>query len=112
MKFLSLIRFFIPFGHSLDRIDNLLIAGTTAEVTGNRLFDLFAGRPRMMIKKVLGSHEHSRGAKTALHSSMFDKGFLQGMEPVSIRRQTFDGNNVCPVTISSQYETGVYRPAI
>jgi hypothetical protein len=43
---------------------------------------------------------------------MFDKGFLQGMEPVSIRRQTFDGNNVCPVTISSQYETGVYRPAI
>jgi hypothetical protein len=66
----------------------------------------------MMVKKILGDHEHSRGAKTALNCPVPDEGFLQGVKPVSIRRQTFDRRNVCSVTISSQYKTGVHRPTI
>jgi hypothetical protein len=66
----------------------------------------------MTIKKILGGHEHSGSAKTALNSPMSDKRFLQGVKHVSVRRQTLDGRDVSSVTISSQYETGVYRPAI
>jgi hypothetical protein len=66
----------------------------------------------MMVKKIPGGHEHPGCAKTALNSPVSDKGFLQGVKPVSIRRQAFDGGNVCSVTISSQYETGVHRPTI
>jgi hypothetical protein len=48
----------------------------------------------------------------ALNCPVPDEGFLQGVKPVSIRRQTFDRRNVCSVTISSQYKTGVHRPII
>ncbi len=70
-------------GRFLHCLDDILIAGATAEVAGDAFPDLFLTRTRVLAQQLMDGEDHSRRAKTALQGVMLDKSLLDGMEGVA-----------------------------
>ena len=57
-----------------NRVDNLLISCTAADIAADRKGSLVAGRIRILVNQPLCTHHHAGDAEAALHGSRFSKG--------------------------------------
>lgn len=67
----------------------MLIAGTAAQVAFQSVANLFLGRIRRPLQKLIRRHNHPRRTVAALQAVLFPKPFLQGME-LSVFLQPFN----------------------
>ena len=88
-----------------------MISGAAAQIPGQRVADLVAGRIGLAIEQRLCSHQKSRRAVTTLGRTEVGKGLLERMEP-AVCRETFDGQHVTVSTLDAQNETRQHRLAI
>src|SRR6266550_8605302 len=63
----------------LDRLDDVVVAGTAAEVALEPHADLLLGRVGVALEQLLGRHDHARRAEPALETMLVPEGLLQGM---------------------------------
>src|SRR5215813_1356285 len=82
----------------MNRIDDLVVTGTAADVPGDRFFDIFRGRFLGAIEQRFYRHDESRRTVTALHGAGVDKSLLHGMQFVAVG-ETLDGCNLCAVGV-------------
>ncbi len=94
------------FRYRFDRLNDLGVAGTAAEVAGDGDPDIFFGGSRVLIEKSEGAHDHARGTETALDGPVIDKGLLKGVKPLLIGK-AFNGNNLATSTLAGQDQTGI-----
>src|SRR5437588_11038574 len=87
--------------HSLDGIDEILLAGTAAEIPVKLAPDRDAIRRLAAADHVDGSHDHSRCAETALKRMMVAKRRLYGME-LALARQSLDCGDVPAVRLAGE----------
>src|SRR5688572_16081621 len=73
----------------LDRVDDVLVAGATAEVAGDAVADLLFTRRRIVLKQVDRRDDHARRAVAALQAMFFPESLLHRME-LPFRRQPLD----------------------
>src|SRR5215813_1557442 len=90
----------------LDRLDDVLIAGATAEVAVESVADLFFRRLRIPHQQLMRGENHSRSAETALQPVTFPKGLLERMERFLLG-PTFDCQNLTPVGLTRQNGAGL-----
>ena len=60
--------------------DDRLVAGAAADVAGERLDHVLAGRVRRVVEQRLGGHDHARRAEAALRGEAVEEGALQRMQ--------------------------------
>src|ERR1700736_6561572 len=73
----------------LDRLDNIVVAGATAEVALEPQSDLLLGRVGVALEQLLGRHDHARGAEAALEAMLIPEGLLQRVQGRALG-QSFD----------------------
>ena len=71
------------------RIDDILISGTAAEVSGHFFADLISGEFFALLQKDSRRHDKSRCTETALNCTFFDKCFLDPCD-LPVFFQTFE----------------------
>src|SRR5262245_15724099 len=67
-------------GRSGDGLDDEVIAGATAKISGKHLSDLRLGRRWMLLEVGIGSQQDSRRAETALKRVLIPKHLLERMK--------------------------------
>jgi hypothetical protein len=63
------------------------------------------------MQQTVGVENHARRTEAALEGIMLDEGLLKRMQ-VSIVRQSFDGENLCPADVSGWIDTGANGPVV
>ncbi len=89
-----------------DRLDDLLIAGATAEIPFQTVPDLLFGRLGILLQQRNGRHDHSGRAVAALQSVFLPKGILHRMQLFTLR-QPFDGCHLSAVRLDRQAGAGL-----
>src|SRR2546425_9170801 len=79
-------------GGELDGIEDLGVTGAAAEVAGQRLLDLGAGRHRVVLEEPLGREEDPRRAVAALGGAQLGEGLLEGMERAALGHAFYRGD--------------------
>ncbi|MBA7626670.1 hypothetical protein ES703_34125 [subsurface metagenome] len=103
-RFFSFFVFFPTF----DSFQDPAVSRAAAEVSGERLFDLFIRRIRIAVDQGDSAHDHSGRAEAALNGSMIDKSPLQGME-LAIPGYALDSGDLRSLTGCSQDQAAVFR---
>src|SRR5215217_670221 len=98
-------------GRLCHGIDDLFIAGASADVPPQRVGNLLPGRTWIVIEQSFRGHEEPRRAITALNGAMPHEGLLQGVE-LAILLEPFYGENDGGVELSGQCQTGGDRLSI
>ena len=79
-------------GCQRNALDNLLVAGATADVAANGVLDLFLGGLGVLGDERRTRHDHAGDAKAALHGAHGAKGVHKGL--AHVLRQALDGHDV------------------
>ena len=95
----------------VDRIDNLLIAGTAAEIATERLAQRRRARVRVFLQQVGDGHDETRRAEAALHRARFEEGLLDRMQALA-RGQALDGAHVALVGLRRQHQAAAGERAV
>src|SRR6202040_644010 len=74
-----------PLSGGLDSLDDLVVAGTAAEVSHHPVLDLVLGRVGVCVQQCSGGDDLARGAYTTLETAVVDEGLLDRIQPVAIR---------------------------
>lgn len=90
-------------GH-LDRIDDLLVAGATAEIAIDRRLDLVTGGIDIGLEEGGADDEESRRAEAALAAAGLGKALLNRMQMMAIR-QTLDRGDRRAFSLAGKAET-------
>jgi hypothetical protein len=90
----------------------MLVSGATTEVTIQAIPDFVFRRGGIPVQDLLGNHEHSRRAETALQAMLVPEGFLYPMELTARFRQAFDRHNIRPIRLDREHRATLYRAAI
>jgi hypothetical protein len=90
----------------LDRVDDVLIAGTAAEISVKSVADFILGGLRVPHQQLVCGKNHSRSAETALQPVTFPKGLLNRMEFLPLR-QTFDGQHIGAISLDRKDRAGL-----
>src|ERR1041384_1630384 len=90
----------------LDRINDLHIAGASAQIARDCFFYLIARRISVLVQQRMRGDQHARRADTALRASTLEKRLLKRIE-AAVTSETFDGKNCRAVHLANRYETGV-----
>lgn len=98
-------------GSLLDSIDDLHVAGASAEIPCDRLFDIVARRIRINVEQRSRGDQHSGRADSALRAAAFQKSLLKRIEP-PISREAFDGENSRAIDLTNRNEAGVDHFAV
>ncbi|VTR70874.1 hypothetical protein DESC_870030 [Desulfosarcina cetonica] len=102
--------------HSLtgigDRIHDLVVSGTAAQVAGNGMPDLGFIGLKVVFEQVQGGQLHAGGTESALDGTLFDEGLLDGVERLPGRRKTLHGENLLAVGFHGQGEAGTDALAV
>ena len=85
----------------LDRFEDLVVARAAAQVAGERLLDLLAGRLREFLQQVGRRHQDAGRAVAALHRARVDEGLLEGMQALSARRSRRGRGEASPSTVTT-----------
>ena len=96
---------------SLDRLDDLLVAGAAAEVAGEALLDLGAGRVRREGEQRLRGDELARDAEAALRGAGVEERLLERMEPIA-GRQPLDGADGRAVRLDREHQARIDAHAV
>ena len=75
-----------------NALDDLLVAGATADVTANGVLDLLLGGLGVLSDERRARHDHAGDAKTALHGAHGTKGVHKGL--AHVLGQALDGHDV------------------
>src|SRR5215472_1361373 len=100
-----------PCGSQLHGFEYLEVAGAAANVSGESLLDLFAGRLRGFVQQHFCRQEKSRCAISALGSPELSKRLLQRMELRSLCH-AFDRDDFMSVQGDPQDQAGEHRTTI
>ena len=90
----------------LDRVDDVLITGTAAEISVKSVADFILGGLRVPHQQLVRDKNHSRSAETALQPVTFPKGLLNRMEFLPLR-QTFDGQHIGAISLDRKDRAGL-----
>src|SRR5437588_1056385 len=60
-------------------VDNMLIASTATDITGQCAADLFLAGVGIMLQQFIGGHQKTRGTKATLKPLLLPEGFLEWM---------------------------------
>src|SRR5882757_669521 len=85
-----------------DRAYDVLVAGTPADLSGERLSDAFLTRVRFVVQQPAGGQQHARCAETALQPVALGESFLDRIEPAR-PGHALDGADPVPVDHHGQY---------
>src|SRR5215468_4630403 len=91
---------------------DILIAGATAQIAGNRDPHLLFGRVRIVAQELDERRQNPRRAEAALKAMMLMESLLQGMQLVGRRRDALDGENIMAVRLHREHEAGTRRAVI
>src|SRR5215470_11990962 len=94
-----------------DRVHNLLVARTAAEIPRECLPHLSLRRGRVVVKVSFCRENHGWDAVTALHRTVIDEGLLERMEP-AVTSQSLDRQHFPPLTLRGEEDARVHRSAI
>ena len=105
------------FGRPLSRrdlngVDDVLVAGTAAEIRRDGLANLRLVRFRILAKKRGDGHQHARRAEAALQPMRISKGSLERVQRPVRRGKTLDCLNLVTVRLRRQHDAGARRLAV
>jgi hypothetical protein len=95
----------------LYRLDDVLIAGAAAQVTLEVVPDLGLTRVRNALKQIVGGHDHSRRAETALQAMLFPEPFLDRVQ-ITVLSETFDRRDLGTVSLYGEDGAALHGPAV
>lgn len=95
-----------------DGLDNLAVAGAAADVTGDRLDDVFSRRTVVPLKQSVRRQDHSWRAEAALQPMGFAECILDDAELARSSGYPFDRRNRVAVGLHREHKTGTHRLAI
>src|SRR5690606_13256845 len=96
----------------LDCINNLLIAGTAADVAADRLTDLRLVRTGILAQQGMTRDQHALRTVAALQRMLLTKSVLQRRERLSFRRQALDRRNGVALGLNRKHAAGANRLSI
>ena len=91
----------------LDGLDDVLIAGATAEIPLNATSNLGFAWLRIPLQELISRKYHARGAVATLQSVFFPETLLNGVE-FSVLSQALNGHNIGPVGLDGQHGAGFH----
>src|SRR5215467_13627670 len=91
---------------------DILIAGATAQIAGNRDAYLLLGRVRIVAQELDERRQNARRAEAALKAMMFMESLLQGMQLLGRRRDALDCENIMAVRLHREHQAGTRRAVI
>lgn len=86
----------------LDRSDDVVVPGATAQVALDAVADLVLTRVVVVLEERNGAHDHARSAEAALESVTLPESDLYGVEFVPIR-YTFDRPNRSAIRLDGKH---------
>src|SRR4051794_15188700 len=89
-------------GRLLDRLHDVHVAGTPAQVAADPLADLRLGRCLVLPEKPGGLHDHPRGAEPALQAMLIPERLLERVEAGAVGHP-LDGLDLPPVRLDGQH---------
>ena len=95
-----------PFGGGLNGVDDVLVAGAAAEITGDALPDLTFGGIRIVLEERDRCHDHPGGAIPALKAVFVPEAFLQRMQ-LTLGRESLDGGDGRPICLNREDRAGL-----
>jgi hypothetical protein len=96
---------------SFNRIDDLLIARTSAKIPGYGTHNFFSVGRRIPFEQGFGRHDRTRRAEPTLNRAVVKKCLLEWME-FRILSQTLYRNNLTAVQLRSEQQTSVDSLAV
>src|SRR5712692_1884391 len=100
-----------PSRSFFDRLEDLLVSGTTTKISGNCLSNPGAARVRFFHEQRLGGHEDSRSAVAALRGAEVGERGLQRVQ-LGAARHAFDGLNRAALAFEREQQAGELRLAV
>src|SRR6266540_6480330 len=79
------LRLRLDLGGCQDRLDDLVVASTAAEVAHHPLLDLLLGRTGHLVQQRAGGHDLAGRADAALKAAVLDEGALDRVQLVALR---------------------------
>src|ERR1700722_18263545 len=95
-----------------DRLDDLLITGTTAKIAADRLANFFLRWIGIASQQRMGRHEHARSTEAALQRMELAKRILQYAQPLRVGRQALDGGDLCAIGLHREKQAGKHPVAV
>src|SRR5207244_3642103 len=92
-------------------IDDVLIAGAPAEISGDALADLALRRLRVIGQQVDGRHDHPGRAVAALETVLFPEALLHRVQ-LAVAREPFDGRDGAAVGLHREHRARFRAPAV
>src|SRR5262249_19749186 len=97
--------------HILDGIDDRLVAGAAAVVSGQVLADLVARGAGETKHEIMSGHQHAGRAESALERVAPMEGFLQLRELAGVG-QSFDGIDSAPIRLYGKHQATAHDLAV
>lgn len=94
------------FGRVLNRVDDMRVAGATAEVAFQTMDDFFSGGARVCLQEMHSGHDHSRRAVAALQRMAFPKSLLHGVQ-FAIAGQALDRGHFGTIGLNREERAGL-----
>jgi hypothetical protein len=95
----------------LYRVDDVLVAGTAAEIPRDGFSDVLFGGIGVTFQERHQAHQNAWGAEATLYGVSFPEGFLKGMQVIH-GSQSFDCENLMAVGLHSKHQAGPDRFSI
>ncbi len=83
-------------------VHDVLVAGAAAQIAVETLADFLVGGVRIALDDLLGGHDHSGRAETALQAVLVPEGFLHGIE-LAAGGESFDGQDLGAVGLNGEH---------
>src|SRR5712672_866636 len=96
---------------AFHRIDDRLIAGAAAVISGKMLADFLAVRFALLLQQILRGHQHARRAVAALKGVAVTKGSLEIGDLTAVG-QSLDGFDRCAMRLHREHQAGAHDLAI
>src|SRR5438067_5849909 len=93
------------FSSILDSTHNILVAGTAANVALQGCANLGFARVGIVLEQLVGGHNHTRGAETALQAMFLPEAFLNGVQ-TPFWGQSLDSGYLSTVSLNCKHGAG------
>src|SRR5262249_3536819 len=95
----------------LDRLDDVHVARTPAEVARDAPADLVLAGLRVLLEEGIAGHEHTRRTVAALEPVLGHEAFLEGME-LAVLLEPLHRHDLPAVGLHREYRAGLHGPAV
>src|SRR5437016_9774819 len=95
-----------------DRVEIVVVGTAPAEITGERVARLVAGRLRIGLEQRHARHDLARRAEAALRSKLIDEGLLHLVQLAVRTLEPFDGGDLAATQRMRQRRAGMMRHVV